>query len=41
MRLFDEINNLPEEDIVDVETYFDDMELSDEEKISGKNFPDR
>lgn len=38
MRLFDEINSLSEDEILDIETYFDDMELSDEEKEKRKEF---
>ncbi len=38
MRAFDEINNLSEGEIVDIETYFDEMELSDEEKTKRKEF---
>lgn len=38
MRLFDEINNLSQEEILDIESYFDEMELSDEEKKKRKEF---
>lgn len=38
MREFDEINNLSEDEVLDIETYFDDMELSDEERKDRKEF---
>lgn len=38
MRLFDEINNLSEDEIIDISTYFDDMELSDDEREKRKEF---
>lgn len=38
MRLFDEINDLSESDILSIEDYFDEMELSDEEKEQRKEF---
>lgn len=38
MRLFDEVNNLSEDEILDIETYFDSMELSEEEKENRKEF---
>lgn len=38
MRLFDEINDLSEDEILDIDTYFDEMELSDEEKEKRKEF---
>lgn len=38
MRLFDEINDLSEYEIIDIDTYFDEMELSDEEKEKRKEF---
>lgn len=38
MRLFDEINDLSEDEMLDIDTYFDEMELSDEEKEKRKEF---
>lgn len=38
MRAIDEINDLSEDEILDIETYFDEMELSDEEKEKRKEF---
>lgn len=38
MRLFDEVNNLSEDEIIDIDTYFDEMELPDEEKEKRKEF---
>lgn len=38
MRLFDEINDLSQDEILDINTYFDEMELSDEEKEERKEF---
>lgn len=38
MRLFDEINDLSKDEIIDIDTYFDEMELSDEEKEKRKEF---
>lgn len=38
MRLFDEINDLSEYEIIDIDTYFDEMELSDKEKEKRKEF---
>lgn len=38
MRLFDEINDLSENSSIDIEQYFDEMELSDEEKEKRKEF---
>lgn len=38
MRLFDEVNDLSEDEIIDIGTYFDKMELSDEEKEKRKEF---
>lgn len=38
MRLFDEFNVLYENEILDIDTYFDDMELSEEEKEKRKKF---
>lgn len=38
MRLFDEINDLSERNILSIEDYFDEMELSDEEKEKRKEF---
>lgn len=38
MRLFDEINTLSEDETIDIESYFDEMELSDEEKEKRKKF---
>lgn len=38
MRLFDEINDLSQDKILDIDTYFDEMELPDEEKKKRKEF---
>lgn len=38
MRLFDEINNISEDEILDISSYFDEMELTDEEKEKRKEF---
>lgn len=38
MRIFDEINDLSGDEIIDIDTYFDSMELSDEEKEKRKEF---
>lgn len=38
MRAIDEINDLSQEEILDIESYFDSMELSDEEKEKRKEF---
>lgn len=38
MRLFDEINNLSQDEVLDIESYFDEMELPDEEKEKRKEF---
>lgn len=38
MRLLDEINDLSQNKIFDIESYFDEMELSDEEKEKRKEF---
>lgn len=38
MRLFDEINDLSQDKILDIDAYFDEMELSDEEKEKRKGF---
>lgn len=38
MRLFDEINDLSQDEILDINTYFDSMELSNEEKEQRKEF---
>lgn len=38
MRLFDEVNNISEDEIIDIDAYFDEMELSDEEKEKRKEF---
>lgn len=38
MRLFDKVNNLSQDEILDIKTYFDEMELSDEEKEKRKEF---
>lgn len=38
MRVFDEINDLSEDEIFDIDTYFDEMELPDEEKEKRKEF---
>lgn len=38
MRIFDEINDLSEDEIIDIDTYFDEMESSDEEKEKRKEF---
>lgn len=41
MRLFDELSNLSEDEIIDIETYFDEMELSEEEREDRKEFARR
>lgn len=38
MREIDELNRISEDEIIDIETYFDEMELSDEEKEKRKEF---
>lgn len=38
MRLFDEINNLSQDEILDISSYFDEMELSNKEKEKRKEF---
>lgn len=38
MRLFDEVNNISEDEIIDIDAYFDEMELSEEEKEKRKEF---
>lgn len=38
MRLFDEINTLSEDEILDIDTYFDEMELTESEKEERKKF---
>lgn len=38
MREIDEINDLSQDEILDISTYFDEMELSDEEKEKRKEF---
>lgn len=38
MRIFDEIDDLPQDEILDIESYFNEMELSDEEKKKRKEF---
>lgn len=38
MRLFDEINDLSQDEILDIDTYFDEMELPDKEKEKRKEF---
>lgn len=38
MRLFDKLSDLSEDEILDIETYFDEMELSDEEREDRKEF---
>lgn len=38
MRLFDEINGLSQDEILDIESYFDEMELSEEEREKRKKF---
>lgn len=38
MRLFDEISDLSQEEILDINTYFDEMELPNEEKENRKEF---
>ena len=38
MRLFDEINDLSQDEILDIDIYFDEMKLSDEEKEKRKEF---
>lgn len=38
MRIFEELNILSDNEILDIDTYFDGMELSDEEKEKRKEF---
>lgn len=38
MKEIDELNNLSEDGVLDIEAYFDSMELSDEEKEERKEF---
>lgn len=38
MRNFDEINNLSQDEMMSIEDYFDEMELTDEEKEERKKF---
>lgn len=38
MRIFDEIDDLPQDEILDIESYFNEIELSDEEKKKRKEF---
>lgn len=38
MRVIDEINDLSQDEILDISTYFDEMELSEEEKEQRKEF---
>lgn len=38
MRLFDKVNNLSQDEILDIDAYFDEMELSKEEKEKRKEF---
>ncbi len=38
MRIFDELNDLSQDEILDINAYFDEMELSDEEKEKRKEF---
>lgn len=38
MRVIDESNDLSKDEILDIDTYFDEMELSDEEKEKRKEF---
>lgn len=38
MRLFDEINDLSQDETLDIESYFDEMKLSDKEKKKRKEF---
>lgn len=38
MKLFDEINDLSQDEIIDIDAYFDEMELSNEEKEKRKEF---
>lgn len=38
MRLFDELNDFSEDEILDIDAYFDEMELSDEGKEERKKF---
>ncbi len=40
MRLFDEIKDLSQDEILDIDDYFDEMELPDEEKEKRKEFSD-
>lgn len=41
MRLFDEINDLSEYEIIDIDIYFDEMELHEGEKEKRKEFSER
>lgn len=38
MRVIDKINNLSQDEILDIDTYFDEMELPDKEKEKRKEF---
>lgn len=38
MRIFDEVNSLSEDEILDIDSYFDVMELTEEEKKERKEF---
>lgn len=38
MQLFDELNDLSEDKMLDIDTYFDEMELTEEEKEERKSF---
>lgn len=38
MRLFDELNNFSEDEILDIDAYFEEMELSEEGKDERKKF---
>lgn len=38
MRLFDEINDLSQDEILDIDAYFDEMELPEKEKEKRKEF---
>lgn len=38
MRDFDEINNMSQDEVISIETYFDEMELSEPEKEERKEF---
>lgn len=38
MRLFDELNDFSEDEILDIDAYFDEMELSEEAKEERKKF---